>query len=171
MERSATSAAENPFFAMAKRYGNDPVLFAREVLGVDPDPWQDEFLNIVANPKERRISVRSGHGVGKSTAVAMAAIWHLAWRVPGKVVMTAPTSAQLFDALFAEVKRLCRDIKPPFHELFEVKGDRIELRGRAADSFILPDEPCGTAGSVGGCSLAACVVDCGRGEWCAGSGF
>lgn len=136
MERSATSLEENPFFALAKRYGNDPVLFAREVLGVEPDPWQEEFLRVVANPKERRISVRSGHGVGKSTAVAMAAIWHLAWRVPGKVVMTAPTSAQLFDALFAEVKRLCRDIKPPFHELFEVKGDRIELRGRAADSFI-----------------------------------
>ena len=136
MERSATNPSENPFLQLAKRYGNDPVMFAREVLGIQPDEWQEEFLRVIADPRKRRISVRSGHGVGKSTAVAMAAIWHVLWRVPGKVVMTAPTSAQLFDALFAEVKRLVREIKPPFHDLLEVKSDRVELKGRNADCFI-----------------------------------
>ena len=110
MERSATNVNENPFIRLGSRYARDPVKFAEEVLGVVPDEWQREFLMAVADPKKRRISVRSGHGVGKSTAVAMASVWHIMWRVPGKVVMTAPTSAQLFDALFAEVKRLCRDV-------------------------------------------------------------
>lgn len=136
MERSATNVNENPFITLGSRYARDPVKFAQEVLGIDPDPWQREFLMAVADPKKRRISVRSGHGVGKSTAVAMASVWHIMWRVPGKVVMTAPTSAQLFDALFAEVKRLCRDIRPPFNGLLEIKSDRIELKGRAAECFI-----------------------------------
>jgi hypothetical protein len=136
MERSATNVNENPFIRLGSRYARDPVKFAEEVLGISPDEWQREFLMAVADPKKRRISVRSGHGVGKSTAVAMASIWHIMWRVPGKVVMTAPTSAQLFDALFAEVKRLCRDIRPPFNGLLEIKSDRIELKGRAAECFI-----------------------------------
>ena len=127
---------ENPFIALAELYGRDPVLFAKEVLGVQPDDWQAEFLTVIADPKKRRLSVRSGHGVGKSTAVAMAALWHLVWRVPGKVVMTAPTSAQLFDALFSEVKRLAKQMRPPFVDLVEIKADRVELKGRSADCFI-----------------------------------
>lgn len=136
MERIAPNTSENPFIKLGGRYARDPVKFAQEVLGVCPDPWQREFLMAVADPKRRRISVRSGHGVGKSTAVAMASVWHILWRVPGKVVMTAPTSAQLFDALFAEVKRLCRDMRPPFNGLLDIKSDRIELKGRAAECFI-----------------------------------
>lgn len=127
---------KNPFLQLARRYGNDPVAFAKEVIGVEPDPWQEEFLRVVADPKHRRVSVRSGHGTGKSTAVAMASLWHLLWRVPGKVVMTAPTSAQLFDALFSEVKRMTKMLKPPFDQLLEVKADRIELKSHAADAFI-----------------------------------
>jgi len=136
MTEPAEDLRKNPFYRAAVKYTKDPVSFAREVIGVDPDPWQVEFLQSVADPKKRRISVRSGHGVGKSTAVAMAAIWFLTWRSPGKCIMTAPTSAQLFDALFAEVKRLIRQMKPPFNDLFEVKADRVELKARPAESFI-----------------------------------
>ena len=82
MERAPNNPAANPFIALAQRYSRDPVLFAREALGVEPDEWQVEFLRAVADPKKRRISVRSGHGVGKSTAVAIAAVWHILWRTP-----------------------------------------------------------------------------------------
>lgn len=91
-----------------QRYMNDPVRFAREVVGVEPDPWQIEFLEAVADKDTRRISVRSGHGVGKSTGAAMAAVWHVLMRSPSKTVITAPTSAQLFDALFAEMKTIAK---------------------------------------------------------------
>ena len=107
------------------RYRDDPVAFAREVIGIEPDPWQVELLDAVAAPAVRRISVRSGHGVGKSTAVAMAAIWHVLMRLPSKTVVTAPTSSQLFDACFAEMKNVAKRLKPPFHNLLEIKSDRI----------------------------------------------
>ena len=35
---------ENVFAQWVDRYYPDPVLFVKEVLGVDPDPWQEKFL-------------------------------------------------------------------------------------------------------------------------------
>ena len=95
MTTKKISPDENPFVQLMMRYRHDPVLFAQEVIGIDPDEWQTELLDAIAAPAIRRVSVRSGHGVGKSTAVAMAAIWHVLMRVPSKTVVTAPTSAQL----------------------------------------------------------------------------
>lgn len=128
--------SDNPFLKLMRRYRDDPVLFTREVIGLEPDPWQEELLRAVADPTKRRISVRSGHGVGKSTAVALSAVWHILMRVPSKTVITAPTSAQLFDACFAEVKNIAKRLKPPFSELLEIKSDRIELRSGPESSFI-----------------------------------
>ena len=76
----------------------------KQVLGVEPDPWQADLLNEIAKGT-RRCSVRSGHGVGKSSAASWAMIWFVLTRYPCKVVCTSPTSAQLFDALFGEVLR------------------------------------------------------------------
>ncbi len=84
---------QNPFVEFVNRYRKNPVLFVREVLNTTPDPWQIEFLNHIA-ANNRRISVRSGHGVGKSTAAAWAMIWYLFLRFPVKIVVTAPTSSQ-----------------------------------------------------------------------------
>lgn len=128
--------SDNPFVKLMRRYRDDPVAFAREVIGIEPDEWQIELLDAIAAPKERRISVRSGHGVGKSTGVAMAAIWHVLMRYPSKTVVTAPTSAQLFDACFAEMKSVAKRLKPPFNNLLEIKSDRIELKSAPESTFI-----------------------------------
>lgn len=127
---------DNPFLKLMARYRDDPVAFAREVIGIEPDEWQIELLDAVAAPAVRRVSVRSGHGVGKSTAVAMAAIWHVLMRIPSKTVVTAPTSSQLFDACFAEMKNVAKRLKPPFNNLLEIKSDRIELKSQPEATFI-----------------------------------
>ena len=127
---------DNPFLKLMKRYRSDPVLFSREVIGISPDEWQCELLRAVADPEIRRVTCRSGHGVGKSTAVALAAVWHVLMRVPSKTVVTAPTSAQLFDACFAEMKNVAKRLKPPFADLLEIKSDRIELRSQPETTFI-----------------------------------
>ena len=41
---------------------------------------------------ERKVSIRSGHGVGKSTAASWVMLWYLITRYPVKIVVTAPTS-------------------------------------------------------------------------------
>ena len=137
---------ENPFLKLMRRYRDDPVCFAREVIGIEPDEWQVELLDAVAAPAIRRISVRSGHGVGKSTGVAMAAIWHVLMRYPSKTVVTAPTSAQLFDACFAEMKSVAKRLKPPFKE-----------RAREHVYFV-SDVSSGAAGGFGRRPQRACVI-------------
>ena len=125
----------NPFIQFITLYRNDPVLFVKEVLGVDPDEWQKDFLNAVATG-ERKISIRSGHGVGKSTTATWAMLWFLLTRYPVKVVVTAPTSAQLYDALFAELKRWVKELPQPIQDLLDVKQERIELKASATEAFI-----------------------------------
>ena len=125
----------NVFNEWVARYRDDPVLFVMEVLGVDPDPWQIKFLRAIARG-DRKISVRSGHGVGKSTGSAWAMLWFFMTRSPVKVVVTAPTSAQLFDAMFAELKRWVGMLPLPLQELIDVKQDRVVFRAAPDEMFI-----------------------------------
>jgi hypothetical protein len=125
----------NPFIQFITLYRADPVLFVKEVLGVEPDEWQKDFLTAVASG-ERKISIRSGHGVGKSTTASWAMLWFLLTRYPVKVVVTAPTSAQLYDALFAELKRWVKELPQPIQDLLDVKQERIELKASATEAFI-----------------------------------
>ena len=121
--------------AIITAYADDAVGFVRDVLGAEPDEWQEEFLEAIQRG-ERRISVRAGHGVGKSTGCAWASIWHMVTRYPQKTVCTAPTAGQLFDALFAEIKFWVNRLPGPIRELFEVFSDRIVLKAQPEASFI-----------------------------------
>jgi hypothetical protein len=125
----------NPFTEFVTRYRADPVLFVREVLGAEPLAYQSEFLQAIADG-ERKVSVRSGHGTGKSTSASWAMLWFLLLRFPNKVVVTAPTSGQLFDALFAEMKRWINELPPHLKEMLVVKSDRVELSSAPSEAFI-----------------------------------
>lgn len=116
-------------------YYDDPVRFVREMLGADPFPYQEEFLRALASG-ERKMSVKSGHGTGKSTTASWAMLWFLLLRYPVKVVVTAPTSSQLFDAMFAELKRWINELPKELQELLNVKSDRVELARAPAEAFI-----------------------------------
>ena len=129
------TAQQNPFDAFLDRYEKQPVLFVREVLGQDPEPWQEEALAAIASG-ERRLSIRSGHGVGKSTFASWAGIWYAITRYTCKVVVTAPTSSQLYDALFAELKGQMRKLPDHLLELFDIKVERIELKAAPTEVFI-----------------------------------
>jgi hypothetical protein len=116
-------------------YRDEPVLFVEKVLKAEPLPWQREFLTLVAKG-ERRISVRAGHGVGKSTACSWLLLWHLLTRMPQKAVCTAPTAAQLFDALFSEVRHWANRLPEPLRETIEIFTDRVVQKGAPESSFI-----------------------------------
>ena len=125
----------NPLEEFVLRYKDDPVLFVKEVLGATPYDYQAEFLDALASG-ERKMSVRSGHGTGKSTTSSWAMLWYVLLRFPNKVVVTAPTSGQLFDALFAELKRWINELPPQLQVLLTVKSDRVELTAAPAEAFI-----------------------------------
>ncbi|MBU5673232.1 AAA family ATPase [Paenibacillus brevis] len=84
-------------------YWDDPIAFAEDMLGLDPDEWQREVMMDVA--QYPLTSVRSGQGVGKTGVEAALVIWFLCCRPNPRVVCTAPTKQQLNDVLWAEVAK------------------------------------------------------------------
>lgn len=76
---------------------------------------------------------------------------HLLFRFPQKCVCTAPTQAQLFDALAAEVKAWIGKLPPLLQQLFRVTQERIELVAAPQESFVsfrtsTPEKPEALAG-------------------------
>lgn len=84
-------------------YWDDPVAFVQDMLGFDPDDWQQKVLRDLASSP--RVSVRSGQGVGKTALEAAAVLWYLCCRPNPKIVCTAPTKQQLYDVLWAEIAK------------------------------------------------------------------
>ena len=89
------SEEANPFEEFTRKYAYDPVLFVREVLGAEPLDYQAEFLEAIAD-NERKISIRSGHGTGKSTSASWAMLWYLLMRFPNKVVVTSQSLYRVY---------------------------------------------------------------------------
>jgi hypothetical protein len=90
--------------AFVARYKNNRNAFFRDIMGVETiEPWQEK-ANDSLDAGCTRISVRSGHGVGKTMWLAGNILHFLLTRFPCKVAVTAPSATQLFDALAAEVK-------------------------------------------------------------------
>lgn len=113
----------------------NPVLFAKQMCGLTLDEWQAEVVMAVAAGK-RQISIRSGHGVGKTTVLALLAPWFIFTRKDCKVAITAPTSGQLHDALVPEMKKLISRMPKDVQACFTVKQDRIEHTACPAENFI-----------------------------------
>ena len=51
----------------------------------------------------KRITVASGHGIGKSATTALVVIWRLFCFKDAQIACTAPTSRQMFDVLWKEI--------------------------------------------------------------------
>lgn len=113
-----------------------PALFAKEVLGADPTEQQwDASRKIV---EKRRVSIRSGHGTGKSTFMAWCVLWFLACYFPAKVPATAPTSHQLEDVLWAEIAKWHRQMALKFPALaaeFEWTAGAFRMKSAPNESF------------------------------------
>lgn len=130
-----TPLFENPLLQFIAEYRRDSVRFVIDVFGVEPDEWQRNVLRAY-DRGDRRISIRSGHGVGKTTLLAWIVVHFILTRFPQKTICTAPTSAQLFDALAAEVKAWIGKLPDTLKELLEIQTDRIQHRGAPQESFI-----------------------------------
>ena len=130
-----SNPAPNAMLDFVRTYHDQPTRFVTEVLGVTPLDYQAEFLEAICSG-ERMLSVRSGHGTGKSTTASWAMLHTLLMRFPCKIIVTAPTSGQLFDALYNELRKWINELPPPLRELLNVKSDRVELIAAPSEAFI-----------------------------------
>ncbi len=117
----------NPFHAAIEKYARAPIAFVRDILGVEPDPWQLEALRAVARG-HTRLAIRSGHGVGKTAFAAWLCVWFICTRAPFKVAITAPSSPQLFDALWPEFVKWLNILPSGWRDLWDIRSDRVTLK-------------------------------------------
>lgn len=127
---------DNPFLQFILKYRNKPGRFVVEVLGATPLDWQLELLDKVCVTKVRRLSVRSGHGVGKTTALAWAMIVTLLFTAPCKIICTAPAAGTLFDGLMSEVKMWITRLPDYLQQLFDITTDHIRIQSMPTEAFI-----------------------------------
>jgi hypothetical protein len=111
-----------------------PRKFVKDVFGVEPTEQQGQLLDGIAEPGGH-VSVSSGHGVGKSTGLAWAAVWHVALFPDSKTPCTAPTAHQLKDVLWAEIGKWHQKMHPMLKQHIEVTGDRMWVKGREKTQF------------------------------------
>ena len=113
----------------------DPVLYARMRIGINPTKQQQQMLEAIA-PTGSKVSIRAGHGVGKTTGAAIAIWWHLECFDYCRIPCTAPTASQLYNVLWAEIGKTCRraddkarhdKLEEPFYlsKLFKINQDKI----------------------------------------------
>lgn len=109
------------------QYRADPAMFVRDVLKVEPYPHQAEIMQAVAD-KQRRISIRSGRRIGKTTTMAWLTLWYLMTRADARVIVTAPSSAQLQDAFVPEFRKHISRLPPELMLMWDVKQERFDFR-------------------------------------------
>jgi phage terminase large subunit len=111
LEHATATKGQPSLDPALRKYAKDPVKFAREVLGIKP--WSKQAALLTAIAAHGRVACRSGHRIGKSTTAAIIALWWVATRGRGRVVLTAPTARQVREVLWREVRRLHREAKKP----------------------------------------------------------
>lgn len=95
-----------------------PVEAVKDWFGITPEDYQCEILESLLGPNSgSRTSVKSGHGVGKTSTESFAMWVYLNTRANSRVVATAPTQSQLKDILWPEAAK--------WHEKMRNRGIEI----------------------------------------------
>jgi len=86
---------------------HSPLLFVKECLKITTiTDEQAEALHTF--PKQKKTTIRSGHGCGKDALAVWLGLWFMSTRPYAKVVVTAPTTRQLFDIYRSELAKWLR---------------------------------------------------------------
>lgn len=130
MQQNPTATPLQADIELIRAWQRSPKQFIKDVWGLTPErnnqlfikgrhiTWQqDDFLiaveKAIAGLEPKRISVRSGHGVGKTTTLSWLIIWYLICHLDAQVPCTAPTATQMNDILWKEVFKWIE--KMPLH--------------------------------------------------------
>ncbi len=83
----------------------------------------------------KRISIKSGHGTGKSTVLSWIVIWYLFCFLDAQVPCTAPTSDQIHDVLWKEIALWVGRLPKPIKALFEWTSGYLRITQRPETWF------------------------------------
>ncbi len=110
-----------------RRYRRNAAAFAREMLGADPTEDQEEALLEISDPGAH-VSIRSGHGTGKTALLSWVVLWHVACFEDCKIPCTAPTGHQLSDLLWAEMGKWHAMMPSLLRKEIVISADHVFVR-------------------------------------------
>ena len=105
---------------LLKEWRDSPILFIKDIWGLEPQKKGEEFIRgkhitwqqteilqaverALRNESPKRISVVTGHGIGKTAVLCWLTHWFLFTRFNAQIGCTAPTSDLLFDVVWKEM--------------------------------------------------------------------
>jgi len=117
----------------------DILSYAKHRLGLNPTTQQTALMKAI-EPDGAKVSIRAGHGVGKTGAVSATLWWMLECFDYPKIPCTAPSASQLRDVLWAELGKWARKSEDLARaegipeelwlgNLFNINQDRIADKG------------------------------------------
>ncbi len=129
-----------------------PILFVKMLWGLVPErdntkfikgqhiTWQqhDILLAIeraLRGEAPRKISVASGHGIGKSCVFSWIILWYLFCHKDAQVSCTAPTTQQIYDVLWKEVNLWLFKMPKEIQDLYEWSTTYVRIKERAQTWF------------------------------------
>lgn len=117
-----------------EKYRDNPVGFARDVLGIHWTPSVIKVAESILTPPYR-VLIPAAHSQGKTHACAGLAIWWFCTRHPAIVISTAPTLRQVQDLLWKEIRVQVRNARRPLPVPFT--GPRSLRAERSPEDFML----------------------------------
>ena len=151
-ELEGLSPTEQQIARIVIRGRFNPKCFIQDMWGLSPERdnnkfikgknlsrQQDDFFTAIEKAirgtGKRRISVKSGHGVGKTTNLSMLILWYLFCNQDAQVPCTAPTTDQMHDILWKELALWLGRMPKPFRDCYEWTTDHIRMRQRPETWF------------------------------------
>lgn len=146
-----------------QEWPDDPVTFAREILGHDPWAMPEQIMRAVARPRSR-VAVKACHSSGKTFSAAELVIWWVVAR-GGIALTTAPGGRQVAQLLWKELRRAVPtamkplpgldnlnltewNITPTNYALGLATNEGVRFQGFHGDVLIVVDETPGVSGEV-----------------------
>lgn len=102
--------------------------------------WQQSLVlygidKCLRGEASNRISVVSGHGIGKSALFSILILWFLFSRLDSKVACTAPSADQMYDVLWSEVRKWINKMPLPIANLYQWESSHIRMREAPQEWF------------------------------------
>ena len=140
------SANIEPWMVAWLNSRDDPYMFVTGVLGYLPfgednpdgvyqlEDWQERGLKAIRDG-HKRLSIRSGHGVGKSTFLSWLVLWSLLTHQDCKVPCAANSQDQLRDVLWPEIGKQRKLLPQPLMDEVDVQGERVCIAKSPEEAF------------------------------------
>ena len=105
--------------------------FVINALKATPSSQQLEGIRAIQAASDRTasrfVTIRSGHGTGKTALISWAILWAGITKPQAKIPTLAPVQAQILKQIMPELRKWHRDMFPPFKEAVEILSQTIRF--------------------------------------------